>query len=1425
MENLFSLGIDIGSTTIKAAVTNEANKVVYQKYQRHLANIQGTLKEILEDIHDSFKDVSFHVEMTGNASISLAQHIHVPFIQEVIASTFAVKEFIPETDVAIELGGEDAKIMYFTGGTEQRMNGICAGGTGAFIDQMATLLGTDAAGLNELAKKAEMIYPIASRCGVFAKSDIQPLLNEGVKKENIAASIFHAVVNQTICGLACGRPIKGNVAFLGGPLFFLSELRKSFQTILELGREQAIFPSDSHMFACFGACLYAQSSEEVFSLPQLLAELESFDPLTYADQQRLPSLFADEKEYDEFRARHEKSKAETADLSAYAGKCYLGIDAGSTTTKLALIDDNGRLLHTFYENNNGNPLQVTMRALKDIYSLMPDSASIAWSCVTGYGENLIKAALRVDMGKVETIAHYKGASFFMPNVNFILDIGGQDIKCMRIRDHAVDSIFLNEACSSGCGSFIDTFAQSLGYTIKDFAQSALYAVSPVDLGSRCTVFMNSRVKQAQKEGASVEDISAGLSYSVIKNALMKVIKVSDFDELGENIVVQGGTFKNDAVLRSFETYIGKNVIRPDIAGLVGAYGAALIARESSDQCSTLLTSEEIDGLKIDIKNTRCNGCTNQCMLTVNHFSGSNRQIFVSGNRCERGALSGCAAAEEKIKLPNLYEYKFNRFFGYTSLSEENAPSGSIGLPRVLNMFENYPFWHSFLTALGYRVVLSEESTGRTFLRGIESIPSETVCYPAKLVHGHILSLIDQGVNTIFYPSVAYEEKEMANSDNCFNCPVVTSYSENIKNNMDILKTQGIRFLNPFISLSSCENAVKRLVEIFMPEGFSKEKIRAAAQAAWDELMQARADLHQQGKETVEFLKAHHQKGIVLAGRPYHIDNEINHGIPKLINELGFAVLTEDSVAFMAHTEKVEVVNQWAYHARLYAAAMYVTTQPQLELVQLNSFGCGLDAVTADEIQRILNKGGKLYTLLKIDEINNLGTAKIRLRSLAAAIEEREKQSVNLHSAEKSYVRVPFTEEMKKKHTILCPQMSPIHFQFLQTAFTSCGYNLEVLPEVDDNAINEGLRYVNNDACYPTLIVVGQMISALKSGRYDLANVSLAITQTGGGCRATNYISLLRKALVRAGFENIPVISLNASGLEKNPGMKYSFALIHRSIMGIVYGDLFMRVLYKVRPNEKVKGTADFLYDQWVKKCHQNVADGNILRFRSNIKNIVADFDKVELNQTKKPSVGIVGEILVKFHPTANNDLVRVLESEGAEAVVPDLLDFLLYCAINNVEKRKYYHTPLRNALISKSVIWFLELYRKTLIKAVQKSSYFSAPLPIEKLAELASSVVSTANQTGEGWLLTAEMLELIHSGVDNILCLQPFACLPNHITGKGVMKELKRLYPSSNLYPLDYDSSASAVNQLNRIKLMLAESKINYAVRKQAETQKEYEYI
>ena len=1241
---LYTLGIDIGSTTVKIAILDKDNDVAFSDYERHYANIQETLSDLLGRAIYKLGGIYASPVITGSGGLTLAKHLDVPFVQEVIAVSTALQDYAPQTDVAIELGGEDAKIIYFEGGNvEQRMNGVCAGGTGSFIDQMASLLRTDASGLNEYAKNYRSLYSIAARCGVFAKSDIQPLINDGASREDLAASIFQAVVNQTISGLACGKPIRGHVAFLGGPLHFLSELKEAFVRTLKLDDKHTIAPNHSHLFAAIGSAMNSKKDRQV-SLQEMQKRLESRIKMEF-EVDRMEPLFNSEAEFHAFEKRHAKHQVPVKDLASYTGKAFLGIDAGSTTTKAALVGDDGTLLYSFYHNNEGDPLGTTITAIKDIYDKLPQGVEIAHSCSTGYGEALIKSALLLDEGEVETVSHYYAASYFEPEVDCILDIGGQDMKCIKIKNQTVDNVLLNEACSSGCGSFIETFAKSLNYSVEDFAHEALFAHNPIDLGTRCTVFMNSKVKQAQKEGAEVADISAGLAYSVIKNALFKVIKVSDASELGNHIVVQGGTFYNNAVLRSFEKIAGCEAIRPDIAGIMGAFGAALIARERYMDCrrTTMLSIKEIEALRYSTTMTKCKGCTNNCRLTVNHFSGARK--FITGNRCERGLgkeMSG-------NKLPNLFEYKFHRYFDYKPLEGYDAPRGVIGIPRVLNIYENYPFWFTFFHTLGFQVVLSPASTRKIYELGIESIPSESECYPAKLAHGHVQWLINQGIHRIFYPSIPYERNEFKEANNHYNCPIVTSYPENIKNNIDAIINGEVDFIHPFLSLESEETVSYRLVEE-LSEKFSipASDIRSAVHAAWTELSACREDMKRKGEETIEYLKRTGNRGIVLAGRPYHIDPEVNHGIPELVNSYNIAVLTEDSVSHLHPAgHPLNVMDQWMYHSRLYAAANYVKTTDNLDLIQLNSFGCGLDAVTTDQVASILNDSGKIYTSLKIDEVNNLGAARIRVRSLLAAIRVREKRQEKRTIQSSAVTKVPFTKEMRRDYTILCPQMSPIHFDLLGPAFAASGYRIEILPNDNKQAVDVGLKYVNNDACYPSLMVVGQIMDAVLSGKYDTDKIAVIISQTGGGCRASNYIGFIRRALKKAGYEHIPVISLNLSGLEGNPGFKLTPLLVLRSMYAIVLGDIFMKCVYRIRPYEAVKGSADAMHEKWGKACKEFLSQRypSRRRFRKLCQEIIRDFDQnIELVDVKKPRVGVVGEILVKFLPAANNYLVELLES-------------------------------------------------------------------------------------------------------------------------------------------------------------------------------------
>ncbi|MBQ4049737.1 MAG: 2-hydroxyacyl-CoA dehydratase [Clostridia bacterium] len=1387
---MYKIGLDVGSTTIKVAVLDQNNQIIYSSYTRHFSDIKKTIYNSLVSVVDQYDE--FTLMVTGSGGISVAEWLGIPFVQEVIAGVYAIKQLIPETSVAIELGGEDAKITYLEGGTEQRMNGTCAGGTGAFIDQMASLLNTDADGLDELAEDATIIYPIASRCGVFAKSDIQPLINDGAKKSDIAASILQSVVNQTISGLACGKPIKGNVAFLGGPLHFFKNLRKRF--IETLNPDKVIIPDNSQVFNAIGAAL---KGEKVFKREDMLNQLQELSSKTITEVKRLQSLFADEKELASFRERHAKTSVTKKDLKSHNGPVFIGIDAGSTTTKLAVIDIEGNLLYSWYRSNSGDPLSAVITSIKEIYSQLNENSFIGRVTVTGYGENLIKTALNLDAGEIETMAHQTASNKILPGVEFILDIGGQDMKCLRIKNGIIHDILLNEACSSGCGSFIETFASALNMTASEFAVAGTKATAPVDLGSRCTVFMNSRVKQAQKEGASVSDISAGLAYSVVKNALFKVIKLRDAADMGQKVIVQGGTFLNDSVLRAFELVAGREVVRPDIAGLMGAYGCALLSSyKYNGGKSSIKTLAELNNFESKKTSQRYGKCGNNCLLTISEFSDGRK--YITGNRCERGGIESNMVAQ---KEPNLFREKYKRLFSYYKpLEKDKAKRGEVGIPRVLNIYENYPFWFTFFTKLGYKVVLSPRSTREIYSLGIDTMPSESVCYPAKIAHGHITSLVKSGIKFIFYPCIPFEMKEDENADNHYNCPVVSTYPEVIRNNMNEVFGSDVVFKAPFLPLRSPKRMLKRLIEEF-PD-IPPREIKQATAEAYKELAIFKDDIHKLGEQTVDYLKKSGKKGIVLAGRPYHLDPEINHGIPEMINDYGFAVLTEDSISHLKKVSRpIRVVDQWMYHSRLYSAAEFVRGCENLELIQLNSFGCGLDAVTTDQVQELMEAADKLYTVLKIDEVNNLGAARIRIRSLIAVLEERENKNIHLKTPLAPQQRVLFTKEMKANYTIIAPQISPIHLSILESAFRRYGYNCEVLPD-SSTVMEVGLKYVNNDACYPTILTVGQLLDALNSGKYDVNRTAILLTQTGGGCRATNYIALLRKALKQNNMGQVPVISFNFVGMEKNPGFSLTLPLMNDIIHSMVYGDLFMRCVYRVRPYEINKGETNALYQKWNEIVKQDIFDGH-KNFKKNVVQIVKEFDAIPVSNEVKPRVGIVGEILVKFHPGANNYAIDLIEREGGEAVVPDMLDFFMYGFYNDTIRLNLLDGKRGKKMFSDIAIRFAENIKKPMYQAL-KGTKFGAPTHIKKMAEEASKVVSLGNIAGEGWFLTAEMLELMNSGVNNIICVQPFACLPNHVTGKGVMKALKAHNPQANIVAVDYDPGASEVNQVNRIKLMMS---------------------
>lgn len=1407
------MGLDVGSTTVKIVITDENFNTLYQVYRRHKSDVKETVRAVLNEAYEEFKDDYITINVTGSGGMFLEKYMGINFVQEVIAETAAIRKFIPETDVVIELGGEDSKITYLSGSVEQRMNSICAGGTGAFIDQMAALLDTDASGLNDLSQNYKKIYPIASRCGVFAKTDIQALMNQGASREDIAISVFQSVVNQTISNLACGRPIKGNVTFLGGPLHFLSSLRDRFVETLGEDENSFYIPEDAQLYVAKGAAILSSENSKPIAYKDLMARLDSDIEEDMEMTKRLDPLFASESEYEDFKKRHKTDKIVYRDIKDYEGPIYLGVDAGSTTSKIVLLSEDSEILLEDYRMNLGQPLDVVIDMLKAAYQKKNPKAYIASSGICGYGEDFIKNALHIDMGEVETIAHYRAAKFFDPDVDFILDIGGQDMKAIHIRDGIIDSIQLNEACSSGCGSFLSTFAASVSMDVKEFQQRAVRSKSPSDLGSRCTVFMNSKVKQAQKEGAELEDIAAGLCYSVIKNAIQKVIKVRDPKSLGENIVVQGGTFYGDAILRAFEKISEREVTRPEIAGLMGAMGMALIAKDKSTGQSSLADLDQLNDFSYSQKNARCGKCTNNCSLMINIFSDGRR--YITGNRCERGA--GVKIDKSKDDM-NMYKYKYKLLFDRKTLGEA-AKMGTVGIPRVLNMYENYPFWHKFFTSLGFDIVLSPDSDRKLYEKGIASISSETACYPAKLAHGHIESLIEKNPDFIFYPGVFYEYKQFDMAKNHMNCPVVSGYPNLIENNVDNLKKT--KYMAPYISFESKVIVKKRLVEIFA--GFShgdntinKKQIENATDFAWQAQDDYHKDIKKKGKEILDMIEEADLNAIVLAGRPYHVDPEINHGVADLIETMGLPVLSEDAIAYnMGDINKdLRVLDQWSYHARLYRAANYVAKNDNIELIQLNSFGCGLDAVTSDQVEDLLKSHGKIYTLLKIDEVSNLGAAKIRIRSLIQALKEKKSDGEKIHKDLSiiDYEPVEFTKEMKDdNYTILAPQMAREHFRIMERAFNDYGYNIEFLDHIDESVIDTGLKYVNNDSCYPSITVVGQLISAVKSGKYDTDRLALLMSQTGGACRASNYVGYIRKALKDAGYGHIPVIAMSAQGIETSPGFDIAkiknIKLLKNLIRSILIGDLINRLANATRVYEVEKGSVNALKESWIKRFEDEISTMTSRKYKAMIGEMVEDFDTIPIEKTPKPKAGIVGEILVKFLPEANNHLQDLLEAEGAEVIMPDLTDFLMYCLKNSEIKKDIYGKSMVTAQLSKMGIGFIEMYRKPIRQALRASERFEEPEYIDNIAQMASGVTSLGNQAGEGWLLSGEMVELIHQGAENIVCIQPFGCLPNHITGKGVMKKIRDTYPQANIVAIDYDPGASEVNQINRVKLMMSSAR------------------
>ena len=1430
----YRTGIDIGSTTVKVVICDESGKPVFPRYRRHNAMILETVLSVLEEAHNQMGDIELDLAVTGSAGMGIAESFGIPFVQEVVASAKLIKTCYHDVRTLIEIGGEDSKIVFFDDHfrPDIRMNGSCAGGTGAFIDQMAVLLDVSIADLDQLAMKSTSIYPIASRCGVFAKTDIQALLSNKVSREDIAASVFHAVALQVITTLARGSDIKKNVLFAGGPLKFFPQLQKAFIDILGLNeKKDLVIPEHPEFIPAIGAALvnrdsalFAQRAKGVVpaankkgavpiylniqKLIQLMEKEKTRVPQV-SEINRLSPLFSDSEEFQVWEKRHAGHNVKKTDISQIKDrKCFLGIDSGSTTTKIALIDDQERVALTYYAPNNGDSIHAVKKGLKEFQrefkraGVAPD---IVRTAVTGYGEDLIKAAFAMDYGVVETMAHYRAARSFDKDVSFILDIGGQDMKAIYIDDGAVSDIQVNEACSSGCGSFIETFARSLGYDVSEFAGLACQKNAPFDLGSRCTVFMNSRVKQALREGATVSDISAGLAYSVIKNSLYKVLKLRDSGTLGEKIVAQGGTFRNPAVLRAFEILIGREVIRPDISELMGAYGAALTALQNyqadSAEVSRFSRFSPFDQkITFTTKDLHCKGCENRC--SVKKITFKNGRSYFTGNRCERYFSNGSSS---KKHGENLIAAKFKLLFDRKT-EPHRSPILTFGIPRALNMYENFPFWCAFLVECGFKVVLSDTSSIGLFEKGSGTVMSDNICFPAKLVHGHVVNLIEKGVDRIFYPTVVYENKEYRGTMNSFNCPVVTGYPDVIRSSIDPEGKHEIPMDSPVISLKDSTLLKKQLYSFARQFGISKSLVSQAADKGIAAHKEYKDQIKEMAVSVIDNAGTNNRSVVVLAGRPYHIDPLVNHGIPELLAGMGVDLIPEDAVpvAEECALKDSNILTQWSYTNRLLAAAKYVADTEHTELVQITSFGCGLDAISVDEVREIIRGAGKIYTLIKMDEIANLGAVKIRLRSMlevnrdSALFAQRVKKVV---PAANKKGAVPIYREK----TIIVPWFSPLYSPPIPAVSRTIGHRLEVLSPPDRSSVDVGLKYVNNDMCYPAIIVVGDIIKALQSGKYDPKHTAVMLTQTGGQCRASNYVPLTKKALISAGFSDVPVLSLSVNDSNLQPGFAIDKkGLIRQLGMGLIFTDALARMYLATAAREINAGVSEAIHKKYLSRMETWAEETDFGRLLNLLKEAISEFNIVDVTNEPVPVVGVLGEIFVKYNSFSNNNIVEWLIEQGIEVVLPSLSGFFMQRFVNEeFDQKAYLKRSVTDRLLTRALDKYTQYYSSQVERVMRDFRYYRKSHDLSKLAKSTEMACSLANQAGEGWLLPAEMIAMLEDGIGNIVCLQPFGCLANHITGNGLERKLKTLYPRLNLLSLNMDPGTSEVNILNRLHFMV----------------------
>ncbi len=1419
-------GIDIGSTTSKVVVLDNKNNTVFSDYRRHYGNIKGTLLDILKDTKSEIGNQELSIAITGSAGMGLSEKLGITFVQELIASAEYTSRFYPESRTLIDIGGEDSKIIFFNekSGHDIRMNSSCAGGTGAFIDQMASLLNISLEKLNELAKGYKEIHPIASRCGVFAKTDVQNLLSREIPKEDIAASVFHAIAIQIKNSLLHGSDFYPKIILSGGPLTFLTELRKTVSRLFGFDENQIIQMRNPELLAASGTALANISDRYVSNLDSLINKLTEDKKTKRTYLNGIQPLFSSTVELFKWKQIKSSARAKRISIKELNGKnTFLGIDSGSTTTKIVLIDELGQIAYHFYKNNNADPIGTVregMNNLKKIIEKNELDIKITSSAVTGYGEELIKAAYALDFGIVETLSHYRAAKVFNENVSFILDIGGQDMKAIFVKDGIISNIEVNEACSSGCGSFIETFANSLNYTVDKFADIAVNSSKPCDLGSRCTVFMNSKVKQSFREGASAEDISAGLAYSVINNCLHKVLKIFDNSVLGENIIVQGGTFKNIAVLKAFENVLGRKVVNPDISELMGAYGAALTALDKFQSGENLIGSFRIFAHldtpgNYNVKFINCKGCDNTC--TVSKLKFDNGNVYNTGNRCEKIYTNTGRKKENGFNMP---DYKFELLFN-RKLKPESEPIIKLGIPRVLNFFENFPFWAKLFVECGIEIKLSDKSSNEMSDLGSGTIMSDNICYPAKIVHGHIINLINSGIDRIFYPIVTFEKNEFPETSNCYNCPVISGYPDVIRSSVEPEKKHNVKFDAPNINFKNAgllEDACFNYLKQF---NVKKRTFKKAFSLALMEYENFKNQLIIKGKEIIGNARTEKRGLILLSGRPYQIDKLINHNIPEMICDLGYDVLTEDSIPLDENQklDDLSVLSQWAYSNRIYRIAKWAGKQKDVEYVQLNNFGCGPDTIAIDETKEIIESYGKNFTLIRIDELTSTGSMKLRLRSLVESMKLRGFNGNRKGIEIKRKTTKPFLVEDNKRK-ILIPYFSPFHSAYLTGPFAAMGYKAEILPPSDHDSVELGLKYVNNEICYPATLVIGDILKALKSGKYDTNELAVGITQTGGQCRASNYLSLIKKALVKNGFADVPVVGITlANKLNDQPGFKLSKKkLTVLGITSILFGDAISQMYHAIAPREKNKGDAWKIAEKYNSTITPFIEKNDLKSILKHLSVAVSEFNNTEIERIKVPKIGVVGEVYVKYNPMGNHRIAEELTKKGIEVIFPPLINMFVQWLINV----NYKHTlKIEKKTISRKLAIPLEKYFdyrcKQFDNVMKNFKFFSARHPVRQIAKKAEKIMSMSNHYfGEGWMISGEILTFAEKGINNILCMQPFGCLANHIVARGVEKSIKNLHPGLNLQFLDIDAGNSQVNLHNRIHLLVrkAEEEIipNYSL-------------